>query len=101
MTARQALELATLGGASVLGRSDIGSLEPGKCADFIAFDMNKLEYTGSAHDPLAALVFCAPRNVDFSFVNGKVIVKEGRIMTVDQDQLIKKHNQASRRLVNA
>ena len=100
MTARQALELGTLGGAAVLGRNDIGALEPGKCADFIAFDMNNLQYTGAGHDPLAALVFCAPRNVDFSMVNGKTIIRDGQLLTINQEQLIKKHNQASRRLVN-
>ena len=100
MTARQALELGTLGGASVLGRSgDIGSLEMGKCADFISFDMNKLEYAGAGHDPLAALVFCAPRNVDTSFVHGKMVVKNGQLLTVNQEELIKKHNRASKRLV--
>jgi cytosine/adenosine deaminase-related metal-dependent hydrolase len=60
LTARQALETATLGGASVLGRTDIGSLEKGKCADFIAINLGKLGYAGALHDPVAALVFCSP-----------------------------------------
>lgn len=100
MTARQALELGTIGGAAVLGRQDIGSLAVGKCADLIAFNLNKLEYTGSLEDPLAALVFCAPTNVDFSMVNGKIIVKDGRLLTVDIQKLVQKHNQASRRLIH-
>ena len=60
MAARTALELATLGGAKVLGRGDIGSLEPGKCADFFALDLNRLEFAGALHDPVAAAVLCAP-----------------------------------------
>nr|WP_256199113.1 amidohydrolase family protein [Verrucomicrobium spinosum] len=61
MTAREALELATLGGAKVLGRHDIGSLEPGKCADFFTLDLHTLNYAGALHDPVAAIVFCAPQ----------------------------------------
>ena len=60
MTARQAMQIATRGGAAVIGGDDIGSLEPGKCADFFAVDLNQLNYAGALHDPLAALVFCAP-----------------------------------------
>jgi cytosine/adenosine deaminase-related metal-dependent hydrolase len=99
MTARQALELATLGGAAVLGRKDIGSLEIGKCADFIALDLNRLGYAGAAHDPVAAIVFCAPQNVDYNVVGGKFIVKEGRIMTLDLPAHVEKHQKAAKRLV--
>jgi len=63
ITAREVLELATIGGASVLGRQDIGSLESGKCADFIAIDLNCLDYAGALHDPVAAVLFCTPQNV--------------------------------------
>jgi cytosine/adenosine deaminase-related metal-dependent hydrolase len=65
MTSRQALELATRGGASVLNRDDIGSLEVGKCADFFAVDLNRLDYAGALVDPVAAIIFCAPVSVDF------------------------------------
>src|SRR3990172_120028 len=61
-----ALEVARRGGAAVLGREDIGSLEPGKCADFIALDLNRLDYAGAWHDPVAAVVLCAPAGVDRS-----------------------------------
>lgn len=98
-TGRQALELATRGGAAVLGRSDIGSLEPGKCADFIAIKLDKLAYAGALHDPVAALVFCAPQNVDYSFVHGRMIVKEGQILTVDSHKLIERHNHAAARIL--
>jgi 8-oxoguanine deaminase len=100
MTARQALEIATRGGAAVLGRSDLGSLEAGKCGDIFAINLNRLEYAGGLHDPVAALVFCAPVKVDYTVVAGKVIVKDGEILTRDVHKLIEKHNQAARRLVN-
>jgi len=89
LTGRQALELATLGGAKVLGRSDIGSLEPGKCADFIAYDLGNLETAGALHDPVAALVFCQPRNTDYTIVGGKYIAKQGQLMTLDLNRILK------------
>lgn len=98
LTARQALELATIGGAAVLGRSDIGSLEPGKCADFIAYDLNRLETAGAQHDPVAALIFCQPRNTDYTVVNGNYVVKQGHLITLDLYRQIEIHNQASARL---
>jgi len=99
MTARQALDITTRGGAAVLGRSDIGSLEPGKCADFAAIHLNRLEYAGALHDPVAALVFCSPVTVDYTIVGGKVIVKEGQLVTLDAPVLVEKHNQAARQLL--
>lgn len=99
MTARQALELATRGGAAVLGRDDIGSLEVGKCADFFAMNLNQLDYAGGLHDPLAALVFCAPTKADYTVVGGKFIVKEGQMQTVELPRLIERHNQAAKRLL--
>ena len=99
LTARGTLEMATIGGAAVLGRTDIGSLEPGKCADFIAFDLNKLDFAGALHDPLAALLFCNPVNVDVNVVGGKYIVKDGNLQTLDLPTHIEKHNQAAARLL--
>ncbi|HWQ47301.1 MAG TPA: 8-oxoguanine deaminase [Longilinea sp.] len=99
LTARQALELATRGGAAVLGRDDIGSLAVGKCADFIAIDLNRLDYAGALHDPVAAVVFCNPVTVDYSVVGGKFIVKEGHLVNIDLPVHIEKHNKAARRLV--
>jgi len=98
LTARQALELATRGGAAVLGRADIGSLEVGKCADFIAFDLNRLGYAGALSDPVAALLFCAPQEVDLNVVGGRVIVQGGRLLTVDLPRLVARHNRAAQRL---
>ncbi len=100
LTARQALEVGTRGGASVLGRKDIGSLESGKCADFIGINLNNLEYTGALHDPVAALVFCQSRPVDFNFVHGKAVVKDGQLTGLDLKSHIEKHNHAARRLVS-
>ena len=99
LTARGTLEMATIGGAAVLGRTDIGSLEPDKCADFIAFNLNKLDFAGALHDPLAALLFCNPVNVDVNVVGGKYIVKDGNLQTLDLPIHIEKHNQAAARLL--
>jgi cytosine/adenosine deaminase-related metal-dependent hydrolase len=99
MTARQALELATRGSAAVLGRDDIGSLEVGKCADFFAINLNRLDYAGALHDPVAALVFCAPVQVDFTVVGGNFVVYKGQLATLDLAHIVEKHNKAARRLV--
>jgi len=99
LTARQALELGTRGGAAVLGRKDIGSLEVGKCADFIGFNLNRLEFSGALHDPLAALVFCQPVGVDFNYVHGKVVVKDRQLLGLDLDRHVRRHNQAALRLM--
>ena len=98
MTAREALYLGTRGGAAVLGRKDIGSLEAGKCADFFAVDLNKLGYAGM-HDPVSAIVFGQAFNVDYTFVGGKAVVREGQLATIDQGRLIEKHNKAAKRLL--
>ena len=100
MTARQALEIATRGGAAVLGRDDIGSLEVGKCADLFAIDLNRIDYAGALHDPVAAALFCTPQKVDLTLVGGKVVVKDARMTTVDEATLVRQHNQAAARLVN-
>lgn len=100
MTAREALEIGTLGGARVLGRDDIGSIEVGKAADFIAFRMDTLALAGAWHDPVAALVFCTPPTVAYSIINGRIIVREGYLTTVDLMPLIERHNRLSLALVN-
>jgi cytosine/adenosine deaminase-related metal-dependent hydrolase len=101
MTAREALWLGSRGGAAVLGRKDIGSLESGKCADFYAINLNRIEYAGGAvHDPVAAVVFCQPAQVDYTVVGGKFVVKEGQLVTVDMGKLVEQHNKAAKRLVS-
>lgn len=101
MTARQALWLATRGGAAVLGRSDIGSLEVGKCADFFAIKLDRLEYAGALHDPVAAAVFCHPVRADYTVIGGRFVVRESRLVTLDETNLVKRHNRAARRLLEA
>lgn len=98
MTARQALEIATRGSAAVLGRADIGYLAEGMCADFFAVNLNRLDYAGALHDPLAATIFCAPLKADFTSVGGQIVVREGQITTIDLPDLVQKHNRASQRL---
>jgi 8-oxoguanine deaminase len=99
MTARQALEIATRGSAAVLGRDDIGSLEPGKCADFFAANLNQLAFAGGLHDPVAAVAFCAPVQADYTVVGGRFVVKDGRLITIDLPELVEAHNRASSRLI--
>jgi 8-oxoguanine deaminase len=99
MTAREALYLGTRGGAAVLGRNDIGSLDVGRCADFFAVNLNRIEFTGM-HDPVSAIVFGQSVRVDYTVVGGRFIVKEGNVVTVDEKKLIEKHNQAAKRLVS-
>ncbi len=101
MTAREALEIATLGGARVLGRDDIGALAPGMAADFVAFDLRQPLFAGALHDPVAALVFCAPSQVAWSVVNGRVLVREGQLATVDLGPLVEHHNRLARQLLEA
>lgn len=100
MTARDALEIGTLGGAKVLNRDDIGALAPDMAADFVAFDLRTIAFAGGLHDPVAALVFCAPAGAAFSVINGRMVVKEGRLTTVDLPVLIETHNRLARALVH-
>ncbi|MEA2663852.1 MAG: 8-oxoguanine deaminase, partial [Candidatus Eremiobacteraeota bacterium] len=100
MTAREALRLATRGGARVLGRDDVGALAPGLAADLIGVRVDGLPTAGGAlHDPLAALVFCRIPNVDLSIVNGEVRVRDGRLVGVDVQALVERHDRAARALV--
>lgn len=99
LTARQALELGTLGGARVLGREDIGALAVGQAADFIGIKLERLDFAGALHDPVAALVFCTPPRVDLSVINGRVIVQDGQLTTVDLEPLIARHNRIAKAMV--
>jgi 8-oxoguanine deaminase len=100
MTAREALEIATLGGAAVLGRDDIGALAPGMAADVVGFAVDTLWHSGGAdHDPLAALVFCHPATVDFAVVNGRLLVHHGQPRHIDLAGLVTRHRTAARALL--
>ncbi|MES2263245.1 MAG: 8-oxoguanine deaminase [Pseudomonadota bacterium] len=98
MTARQALEMATLGGAKVLNRDDIGALKPNMAADIVMFKLDQIGFAGALHDPVAALVFCTPSNVSYSIINGKVVVRDGQLETVDLPVVIERHNNLAREL---
>jgi cytosine/adenosine deaminase-related metal-dependent hydrolase len=94
LSIQEGLELATLGGAAVLERNDIGSLAEGKAADFIGVKLNKLALTGGAvHDPVGALLLCQVDNVDLSVINGVVIVSDGELLTLETSELISRHNE--------
>ncbi len=101
LTARKAIEIATRGGAEVLRRPDIGSLDFGKAADFIAIDLSRLEYAGALHDPVAAAMFAAPVNVDFNYVGGRAVVSEGNLLTTELEPLIERHNRLAAQLLDA
>ena len=99
MNARTALEMATLGGAAVLGRDDIGALVPGKVADFATFDLNRIEFAGALHDPVAALLLCAPVPARHTYVHGAPVIRNGRPVNVELETLLEDHNRASQRLI--
>ena len=98
MSAREALEIATLGGARVLGRDDIGALAPGMAADLVAFDLDTVGFAGALADPVAALVFCAPQAVNWSVIHGRVVVRAGRLTTLDLPPHLERHNALARAL---
>jgi len=101
MTARQALEIATRGSAKVLNRDDIGVLAPGMAADIVLFDLNQIGYAGALHDPVAALVFCTPSNVAYSIINGRIVVRDGVLTTIDTEVLRERHNKLAFALAEA
>lgn len=101
MGAREALEIATLGGAKVLNRDDIGALAPGMSADFVAFDMSAIGYAGAGHDPVAALVFCTPGTVSASVINGRIVVRDGVLLSADLPTVLTEHRRLARELAAA
>jgi cytosine/adenosine deaminase-related metal-dependent hydrolase len=102
MSARDALALATRGGAQVLGRADIGHLAPGMCADLALFDLRTLGLAGGAvHDPVGALLLCASPQAAWTVVNGRLVVREGRLATLDLGPLLERHNRLARQLAVA
>ncbi|MDB5663798.1 8-oxoguanine deaminase [Cypionkella sp.] len=98
MAAREALEIATLGGAKVLGRGDCGSLEVGKRADIAIWDVSGIEAAGS-WDAVASLILCGPSKVRDLFVEGRAVVREGQMLTIDLALVIERQNQLARRLI--
>ena len=100
MTAREVLEIATRGGAQVLGRDDLGALAPGMAADIVTVKLDEIGLAGALHDPLAALFFCHVPRVTHSIVDGRVVVRDGQITTLDLPRLIERHNALATRLAS-
>jgi cytosine/adenosine deaminase-related metal-dependent hydrolase len=100
MSARDALGLATQGGAQVLGRDDIGSLAPGMAADFIAVNVDTPRLAGAQHDPVAGLLFCDGDRVDYSYINGRCVVRQGRFLPFDLEPVCADVNRLSRAMIN-
>jgi cytosine/adenosine deaminase-related metal-dependent hydrolase len=100
MTAREALRLGTRGGAAVLRRGDIGSLEPGKQADLAVWDVDRLELAGVA-DPVAGLVLSGPHRVDRLVVGGEDVVRGGALVRADETSIVGEQRRHARRLVGA
>jgi 8-oxoguanine deaminase len=102
MTAREVIEIGTRGGAAVLGRlDDIGSLEAGKCADFFSIDLHTVDFAGALHDPVAAVIFCGPQKARHTVINGKVVVEDGRVVTVDMGPIVEQQNRFALKLAAA
>jgi 8-oxoguanine deaminase len=102
ITARQVIRLATSGGAGLLGRDDIGTIEAGKCADLVGVDISDISHAGSLHDYLGSIVLCGTNhNVALTIANGRVVVRDGRLLTVDEEEVVRRANDAARRLRNA
>ncbi len=98
MSARAALEMATLGGAAVLGRDDIGSIEPGKCGDVFGVDLSAVGFAG-AGDPVAAVVMCQSAQAAFSVVNGRLVVQDGQIASLDMLPVLETHRRLAAAMV--
>jgi cytosine/adenosine deaminase-related metal-dependent hydrolase len=101
LTAREVLEIATRGGAKVLHRDDIGALAPGMAADIVTIALDEIGLAGAHHDPLAALLFCHVPRVKHSIVNGRVVVRDGELTTLELPRLIARHNALARELADA
>lgn len=99
MSAREALEIATLGGATVLGRAEhLGSLEPGKRADLAIWDLRSLQAAGN-WDPVAALVLCGPHRVRHLLVEGRQVVRDFALTRLDSGLLAERARKATARLM--
>ena len=99
MSAREMLEIATLGGARVLGRDDIGALAPGMACDLACFALDELSLAGANHDPVGALLLCHSVNARHVVLQGRQLVQDGHITTLELPHLVQQHRQLSRQLV--
>ena len=101
LTAREALAMATRGGAAVLGRDDIGVISPGRAADFACFDLDAIDFSGTQSDPLAALVFCGPVKPRHCFIQGRQVVEDFRLASTDLQPLLAEHHRLATELLAA
>lgn len=99
MAADEMLNVATRGGADVLGRDDIGHIAPDMAADFVAYRVDGVAFAGAQHDLKAALLFCESATVDASVINGRVVVRDGVLLTLDVPVLVERHNRFARSLI--
>lgn len=100
MPAERALYLATRGSAQLLGRDDIGSIEVGKCGDLFMLNSNRLGFAGGQSDPVQALVHCGDSQVvDYTIINGRVVVKDGELVTVDEAKIVENANRISKQMI--
>ena len=102
ITARQVIDIATRGGASLLGRDDIGTIAEGRAADIIGINIDNISYAGALHDYIASIVICGgTHTVDFSIVNGEVVVRGGELTRVDEAEVVRRGNEAAKRMIQA
>lgn len=101
LSAREALDMATMGGAHVLHMNqDIGSIEPGKAADLIMWNLDTLEFAGGLHDPFTAPVLCDAKQVDMNMVNGKILIEHGEFTCIDIDKLVSRQNRTAAHIMS-
>ncbi len=98
MTARDAIRLGTRGGAAVLRRDDIGSLEAGKCADFAVWRVDGLELAG-ADDPVAGIVLAGPQRPELVVVGGEEVVRGGVLVRADESEIAQAHRSQARKFL--
>ena len=101
LSGSQVLRMATRGGAEVLNRSSLGSLEKGKAADLIGIETDTLEYAGALSDPALAPIFCFTKGVSLSVVNGEVLIERGEFKKLDVEKIIAEHNSLAQKLLDS
>ena len=99
LSAREALRLATRGGAEVLNRDDIGQIRAGFSADLAIFDRRAIEFSGTQTDPLAALIFCGPVKPRHVLINGRFVVRDWHLTSMEMHDLLTRHDRAARDLL--
>ncbi len=101
ITADEIARMATRGGAAVLGRSEIGTIEPGMAADLALFDMNQIGYAGALSDPLAAIMYAGfDHRASYTVVNGEIVVEDGRLVRASEEEIAAEGNAASFRMLD-